>query len=253
MENKVVKSICEKHGEYESKTIKILGIEISITQCPQCVAKENLKAQKEQEAREAQYKIDREKHKIEMLYLRGVTKRYFNNKDKFTYNTDFFSLQTKDGISMLELLEVSDNGFANNHSLLICGGCGVGKSFFAYRLIELGYNNEIYYSIKTIDELTSMYRLSDFNKFSFDSIKEIIDNDDGLIIDEIDNAKNDISLKTLDLIISYCYDAEKRLILIGNGSFDTLKNAFTTKALSRIQSTFQIVNAWGLKDMRNAK
>lgn len=253
MGNKAVKSICKKHGEYESKTIKIFGIEIPITQCPQCVAKRKLEAQKEQEAREAQYKIDREKHKIEMLHLRGVTKRYFSNKDKFTYDTDFFSLQTKDGISMLELLEVSDNGFANNDSLLICGGCGVGKSFFAYRLIELGYDNEIYYSIKTIDELTSMYRLSDFNKFSFDSIKEIIDSDDGLIIDEIDNAKNDISLKTLDLIISYCYDAEKRLILIGNGSFDTLKNVFTTKALSRMQSTFQIVNAWDLKDVRNAK
>lgn len=256
---------CELHGEYEGRIIKlkIAGVDYDMPfniKCPKCLKIEQEKEEAEKEKEKEQNRIKNEIHDRECLESRGVTKRYLNNKDKFSYTTDFFSLSTRDGIPVTEFLIVDktdvDTGigrFVNNDNLLICGGCGVGKSYFAYKLTELSYNIREYYFIKTIDEIASMYRLSDYNKFSFASIKEKVDNNGGIIIDEIDNAKDEVSLKALDMLISYCYDAEKRLILIGNGSFDELKKIFTTKALSRIEGTFQIINTWDLKDMRNAK
>lgn len=217
---------CNKHNiTYEAKELNILGHKI-YTDCSQCIA--------EHKARErAQANAETLAHKKQMQALQDeinelaikasrIPKRYLKPADISAPNFKAYT-------HILEA-KVSFN-------ILITGGVGVGKTYFASELIKR--NAELKPLYLCGNELSYTHK-SDFN------LKKIIDNLAEhylIVVDEIGYLLESPFL--LDLLIDLCYRDDKGLVLVGNISFKDLQDKLGEHALSRLRQNLQILEFKG--------
>lgn len=228
---------CEKHKiEFKREVIDIAGVKI-YKNCPKC--EEDIK--KENENKERDF-ISKQKEIKKELFLkelenRGCNKQYLSKRDSLDYNIGAFK-------ELRGFLEVKDKNFINNESAIILGSCGIGKSFFSYKMIEVGLL--IGKNIKCFKmlELISIYKKSFSN---FEKIEAIIIYLDCLIIDEIDDGFG--NSEVIKQLVSFCYDKGIRLMILGNCDLKYLFNNLEPKTISRLH-TFKILALKGIKDMR---
>lgn len=228
---------CEAHGEFETTPHVVFSGMVKYRECPKC-AKERLEneelqkliALKERE-QEAFFK------KQNTLLMRGVTQRYLSTK-----------------IENNSQIEKLKKHFDTGTNLVILGRCGVGKSFFAYQLVEHYYNKGKVAVVYTANQLRELYECRFYDKAvrknSFSNIADKLYLD-CLIIDEIDDNLAAFA-PILRMIASHCDDLMIRMIILGNCDAQYLRDNIDEKTYSRIAREAKAVELGkdGYRDLR---
>lgn len=217
---------CEKHNqEYEAQAICKWGKnQVIMTNCPIC-DKERETREKQEELRDKQKKeLAIKKNRENALLQRGVSKRYLETS---------FS-ETPLIIQHGGLLNFSQGGIKTN--LIIFGRCGAGKSFFAYRMVELAHQAGLEYQCVKAKVLRDIYKQAKDEKgsFRFNSEENIafIKHLDCLIIDELDDIFD--NMECFKHAVSIAYDNCVRLVLIGNFDLKDFRDKLEAKTYSRL-------------------
>lgn len=218
---------CYIHGiKFEKKETCVINGMTIYSKCPKCEeeTKNRIEFDKMQEERKAQEALLNSKRN--RLSNAGISKRYLIEGFK---DTDF-------SIKHGKYLEIEKGEFKYPDNLVLMGNCGIGKSFFCYRLVELALENNLNYRILKARELRDIYKGGKDDKtFSFNKIEHIskaVFNLDGIVIDEIDDIFGDS--ECFKHLVSICYDSMIRVIVIGNCMPEELKNKIEAKTYSRI-------------------
>lgn len=224
---------CNKHAlDYEAKEAMILGRRF-LTECPKCQTEANAraKAQANAEALARAKQIQALQDEINQLAIQAskMPKRYLKSAD---FNAPNFK-------EYAHILATELKGH-----ILIVGGVGVGKTYYASELIKRNIELKPIYLCG--NELSYMQK-SDFN---LKKIAESIAEHDLIVIDEICYLLE--SAFMLDMIIDLCYRDDKALILIGNITFKDLQSKLGEHTLSRFKQGLQILTFKG-NDLRGAK
>lgn len=134
----IEKSICQKHGEYEKKSISLGGKTIAL-RCPSCQKDD----EKQELEREKFQKRDHENRKIQGLLQRAGIPLRFKNKNLNDYNTENDG-QLKAKTQAKKYLANWPQMLENGTSLIFCGNAGTGKTHLscaiANGVIEAGYS-----------------------------------------------------------------------------------------------------------------
>lgn len=246
---------CEDHNlSFVAKPIakSILGIIYS--ECPECEKdREKRRQAEDQKERDA---IIKRKMEIEesVLRSRGCGSKYLNMRRSIKVDTDLFNT------GILKYLETDGGDFKHKDKLVILGGCGIGKTFFANMLVEKAYKIGKKYICLNAFEVSSIYRSKNINGFnrtnSFENLIEALDGVDCLIIDEIDyfmSKTNDVrDEEALHHIAQICEKEDIRTIILGNCNKEELKEMMPPKVYSRF-SGGKVINGWNMKDLRSEK
>lgn len=234
------KVMCKKHNqEYETKAICRWGNgNVVMSECPLCEA-EREERNKQEEAREKQKRELTIKRNFENALLdRGVSKRYLETP----------LIETQLIIQHGELLNFNQENTRRN--LIIFGRCGAGKSFFAYRMVELAYKAGLEYRCIKAKVLRDIYRQSKDEKGSWRLNSEeniaFIKSLDCLIIDELDDIFD--NMECFKHAVSIAYDNCVRLVLMGNFDLKDFRDKLEAKTYSRLSGAKTI--AVNYEDLR---
>lgn len=224
---------CDRHNTtYEAQERIILGRKFS-TDCPQCSAenKARERAQANAEALAHQKQMQALQDEINQLAIQAsrIPKRYLKPADTNAPNFKEYA----------HILATEIKGH-----ILIVGGVGVGKTYYASEIIKR--NAELKPLYLCGNEL-SYTQKSDFN---LKKIAESIAEHDLIVVDEIGYLLE--SAFMLDMIIDLCYRDDKTLVLVGNISFKDLQDKLGEHTLSRLKQNLQILEFKGA-DLRGAQ
>lgn len=189
---------------------------------------------------------------LTFLSWEGIPARYISAKK---------SGVIKDNIGLFTQMQGAINAFKADKNIILLGGVGRGKSYFAYDLafrIKLGILKEQNKHNYPILCTRASVMVSEF-KATFSNIGTALDkilsyhsyansnvkiSAKSLIIDEIDDiGTNDYTLLN-ELIIS-AYERVMPLILISNKDANSFFANFSDKALSRLNANSLIIQAQG--------
>lgn len=255
-----VEVLCPTHKAHYKAIAKHKFLNyIVYTECPQCAKDREVENKKREAELERERAILKHRAYIEALRDRGCGEDYIKGRDKISYDTPLFMSKLGD-CRLVDFLRHKDREFLNTSNLLILGGCGIGKTFFSYRLIDEALKIGKCYKIITAFELVGLYTNSQKDGFSrLNSSENILDflrGVDCVIIDEIDFIFKDTrSLRekeALEILAHYCYKNSIRTIILGNCSIEELPKYLDRKVLSRFSSG-EVVNGWGMQDLRLSK
>lgn len=236
--------ICEKHGEYEAKSISMLGKTFSIG-CPKC----------EQEREEA----DRKEQEIAQEAIRIVRLRSFNIEPMYLGATlDNLEILTDDHRRAVDYARsmISEK----RGKLVLLGSNGTGKTHIA-----VGVVRELRGAIYSMYEITTRIRAS-YVSGAKETELEIVDNLSRLpmlAIDEIGRTKgSDAETNWLSYIIDKRHVRKLPLILISNkhtkktcpsnGCDKCLENYISEDVMSRLAEDGHLVTFSG-DDYRRKK
>lgn len=246
---------CEKHQtSYLSKPfLKASWGEILFSECPLCAQarEERLKAEEEEKKHKERERA--EKWLEYELKNRGCGKKYLSQRKTLDNNVGLMS-------KVKEFLENDGCNFKNTQNLIVLGGVGIGKTFFAYKMVEVALSLGLRYIYANSFELVGSYKSKVINGFnrtnSFENLQEFLDGVDCLIVDEIDyfiKGTNDArDEETLHHLAQICEKEDIRLVFVGNCNREELKNALSPKIYSRIGGG-KVINGWGIEDLRRIK
>lgn len=260
---KEVLSVCDSHGEFLAVASYIFYGKVYYSKCPQCEKKreeEKIQAEKDREDKDRE---DKRLHYLNALKYRGCDAQYIKmiaNGERPSTNTQFFNLRlAQSDLSVASLLSLNEkqNDFSITDDVVIFGGCGIGKSFFAYNLVNVGLKINKRYICKEMSEISSIYRNGmDNGGFrttnSVENLKHFLEDIDCLIVDEVDtclSTKDSRDLEAISHIIKICKFEGKRLIIIGNCNIKEFASALEPKIRSRLVSSLRI-SGWDLEDLR---
>lgn len=250
-----VEQFCKKHHtSYLSKPfLKASWGEILFSECPLCAKdrEERLKAEEEEQNQKNRERA--EKWLEYELKNRGCGKKYLIQRKILDNNVGLMS-------KVKDFLENDGSNFKENKNLIVLGGVGIGKTFFAYKMVEVALGLGLRYIYANSFELVGLYKSKVINGFnrtnSFENLQEFLDGVDCLIVDEIDyfiKGTNDArDEETLHHLAQICEKEDIRLVLLGNCNREELKNALSPKIYSRV-SGGKVINGWGIEDLRRAK
>lgn len=260
MIKEVVEVLCPTHQTHYKAVAKYkLFNSISYTECPKCAKEREEEKQKREAELERERAILKHKAYIEALRERGCGEDYIKGREKIAYDTPLFLSKLGD-CRLVDFLKHKEGEFLNTSNLLILGGCGIGKTFFSYRLIDEALKIGKNYKIITAFELVGLYTNSQKEGFvrlnNSENIVDFLSGVDCVVIDEIDFIfKETRSLRekeALEILAHYCSKNSIRTIILGNCSLEELPKFLDRKVLSRFASG-EVVNGWGMQDMRVAK
>lgn len=235
------KKFCEKHQiEYESKQICVFQGMPIFENCPKCEEERKIRREKEEkEAKQAEQKAIKNAFE-NRLRSAGVSERYIVEGFK---ETEFSKRYEK-------YLELEDGDFKLKNNLIFLGGCGIGKSFFCYRMVELAQKNKLNYDFIKARELRDTFKQSkegsNYRFNSVDNVEKLVKGLDGIVIDEIDDIFGE--LEAFKFLISLCYDKMIRIIIIGNCTMEDFKRRVEAKTYSRLAGAKVISGQF--KDLR---
>lgn len=216
---------CKKHGDYEAKTLKCLGVEITMP-CPKCAEEQEA----EQIAKELQDK-ERAENERKTLWIEkaSIPKRY-RGLLKFT---------------PLEAQKTIHYNYDKN--LVIVGGVGSGKTMYAcwLGLEAINQHKTVRYIIASDLER----KIKDTWGSKVLSEREVTDeyiNCDLLILDEIGRTTyNDYIFKVID----GRYNNELPTILLGNIETAEIGKVLGEAIASRLRTNVKVLS-FGKEDMR---
>lgn len=218
---------CEIHGEYEKRTLELLGREI-VLKCPHCAkveADQDLaKEQKKKEARESE-RVAR------WAEIARIPKRY--------RDFDFKPLENQSKA-------VLDWDYRKN--IVIIGGVGAGKTGYACWLAMKAIREGKSAKYTTMSEITANIRDSWTSKTASEGkiINDLIEVD-VLIIDEIGRGEyQDYHFRVID----NRYNEMKPTILMGNVKFEEMENTLGTAITSRLRGGGVLAFSFGNEDNR---
>ena len=251
--------MCKKHGVYKAKKIcDVFGASI-FEDCPDCLReyREEEGRRLEREAREKA--VEAEKRLVERLKDLGCGGDYINNRFKLNEQTQLLSKSLPDGGKLIDFLKVKDGDFLKKDNLLLLGSCGIGKTFFACKMVDEAFKIGKTYLLLAGFELVSIYQNSTKRGVlkinSAENIEECLQNVDGLIIDEIDfflrDGRTAKEKEVLEIVTHYTSKNGIRTISLGNCKVEELE-ALDRKVLSRLASGL-VLNGWGMNDLRMKK
>lgn len=248
---------CDAHQKnYKSSPItKTASGTIIYSECPDCAKDREIKRiQEEKEKQEALKKARIEREEF-ILKSRGCGKKYLKLRDSLKTDTELW----KKG-SLSEYLKHDGCDFENKDSLIILGGVGVGKTFFACKLVETAYQLGLNYILLNSFELVSIYKnrsVGGFNRTnSFENIAEALDDVECVILDEVDyflrGSKDVRDDEALHHFSQICEKEDIRTIILGNCNRKELKESMPPKIYSRFAGG-RVVGGWNMKDLRVLK
>lgn len=237
---------CKKHGAFEAV---VLGISmekniIFTSKCPLCQyhRAEALEKMREEDERERKAQ-ERAIFKQTMIGC-GVSLEFFDEREKFNDTIGILPrlthCQTKQGVK--NFLEVSEQDFRHKDNILLFGVCGIGKSVFGYRLIEIAHALGKTYKMIKVTQLIKKAK-----NYNFD-LAYFLEDVDCIIIDEIDDGFGD--LIAFNELVSYTRENNIRLIVIGNCSIEGFLNAVVPKVRSRLSGAVAIQADANMDDLR---
>lgn len=191
-----MKKFCEKHGEYESEIVKIMGVTFEQS-CPICA--------KEAEEKEAQEEAERKRRSIiANNMLRGVEEEFIGK------TLEDFIPETESEHQALNAAKDLSAGFIKK--LIMIGDNGVGKTLLADALVQKHDGIRI-----------TMFELSCKIRSAFNSGLNEIDILDGLlkrpliVIDEIGRTKgSDAERNWMSYLVDKAHARGIKLMLISN-------------------------------------
>lgn len=191
-----MKAICEKHGEYESEEVQILGVKFQ-TECPVC-QKEKTK----QEQEEHQKFLENSRN--EDLLRRGVEPEFFNA------TLGNYIAETESELRALTACKQMVEGKIKK--VLLLGNNGTGKTHLVNALV------------KAFDGIRiTMYELSAKIRAGYNEQKSELEVLDGLLrypliaIDELGRTKgSDAEFNWLSYLIDKAHTRGIRLVLVSN-------------------------------------
>lgn len=251
-----IEAFCEKHQEhYTAKPfVKIIfGNSILYTECQKCREdREKAKELEERERLEARRKKELALRE-EILSSRGCGKKYLKARREKSIKSDT-ELMKK---GLVDFLKIDCDNFEKKEKLVVLGGCGIGKTFFGNLMVELAYELNLKYLCYTAFELASIYKSTNINGFnrtnSFENLQELLEDADGLIIDEFDyfmrGSKDVRDEEALHHIAQICEKEDIRTIILGNCNRKELKEMMPQKVYSRFAGG-SVIGGWNMKDLR---
>lgn len=186
-----------------------------------------------------------------VLKSRGCGSKYLKMRTSIKSDTELMNA------GLLKYLEIEGGDFKHKEKLIVLGGCGIGKTFFANMMVEKAYKIRKKYLCLNAFEVSSIYRSKNINGFnrtnSFENLVETLESVDCLIIDEVDyflQKSNDVrDEEALHHIAQICEKEDIRTILLGNCNKAELKEMMSPKVYSRF-SGGKVINGWDMKDLR---
>ena len=251
--------MCEKHGVFKAqKLCEVFGV-VVFQKCPDCLAEYHQAEKKrlEQEAREKA--IEAERRFVEVLKDLGCGIDYIKKRSTLDNQTQLLSKPLKKGGKLIDFLQVKDGDFLKKDNILLLGSCGIGKTFFACRMVEEALKVGKTYLLLAGFELVSIYQNSTKSGVlrinSAENIEDYLQNVDGIIIDEIDfflrDGRTAKEKEVLEIVTHYTSKNGIRTISLGNCKAKELE-ALDSKVLSRLASGL-VLNGWGMNDLRMKK
>lgn len=248
-----VEQYCEQHSNYISYPIAKIDAfgEVIYSECPHCAKEREIKKLEVEAKIESERKIARENEKIETLLQRGCGKKYLKYRNNLRSDTELLS----NGLA--EYLLHNSVDFLKTENIILVGGCGIGKTFFANRMVEIAYELGKNYLCITAFELVGIYKSKNINGFSrtnsFENIEDLLEEVECVILDEVDyflrGSKDAREEEALHHLAQICERDDKRVILLGNCNRKELKDALPPKVYSRFRGG-AVIQGWGMKDLR---
>lgn len=242
---------CSKHGVYKASKVCLIFDTAKYSYCPKCELEKKLEKEKEEIELKAQQKEINKELFLRELQNRGVNSVFLQKRDKLDYGIGVI----KD-LKNLLCLNAKKDDFEINSSLLIFGGCGIGKSFFSYKLIEIGFvlrKRIVSYKMRQLVSIYKSYTLENgFTRTnSYENLETILNSVDTLIIDEIDDCLSDkASIEVIKYIVAICYDKAQRVVIVGNCNDKEFFNHLEPKTVSRLKTFKSFVFGNNFKDLR---
>lgn len=187
---------CDKHGEYDEKTVDILGLQI-ITGCPECANEE-----REQELQaEAKRK---ERSRLERLQKKGVEPEFIGK------TLDDYIAENDTERAALQAAKDLDEGKIKK--LLLLGDNGVGKTLLADALVQKHNGIRI-----TMFELSARIRAGYNNGISEIEILNHLLTHSIIVIDEVGRTKgSDAERNWMSYLIDKAHTRGILLFMISN-------------------------------------
>lgn len=230
-----MKAICEKHGEYEAETVKILGQEI-VSNCPICE-----KEYEDQEAKEMAAVQDAAR--LERLRRQGIEPEH--------ENASLENYQVENETEKQALEAAKDLAAGRVKKLILLGQNGTGKTHLACALIrELG-------GIRiTMFELSARIRAGYNNGQSELDILDDLLNKPFIALDEIGRTKgSDAEKNWLSYLMDKAHTRGIPLLLISNRQRasnlpqerrgEAFEYFFDNDVISRLRQNSRIVEVRG--------
>jgi DNA replication protein DnaC len=218
-------SVCEQHGEYESKGMEILG-SVLYSACPTCI---KIKTDAEAKAES----IKQEHREIKIRNTIGISKRnHFKTFDDFINDTKETSNQLEVCKTYAESVQ---NGFSGN--LIMIGKVGTGKTLLASAIIE---SLSFKYSCRLIkfSEIMRNIRAS-YQKdagFTDDDVIKAYSSSKLLVIDEMGvQGGTDAERQAIFEIIDNRYQQMLPTVIISNLDMEGLKAVMGERVVDRLR------------------
>lgn len=222
---------CQKHGEYQTRYVQMLGRYLVNDQCPECIAQANAAKVEEEQAEQKRLSADllRRQRLDAGVSLRNVA-----------VNFDDFFANDKEQIQNLNVVKEFTANLATGGrgNLIMCGGVGTGKTMLASAavntLLAKGKRCKIIKLIDLIRELKDTWRRgSDTNEIKL--IKHY-SNIDLLVLDEV-GLQFDSDTEKLFIfdVIDGRYQNMLPTILISNLDITGVKQAIGERVVDRLR------------------
>lgn len=249
-----LEAYCEVHNEgFTSKPIAKVAGAVIYSECPKCEDDRKRRRLQEDLAKENTIKARQREIEDSVLKSRGCGSKFLKMRDDLSLSTELMS----SGLS--KYLEHDGLDFKNKKNIIILGGCGIGKTFFANWLVMLAYKLKLNYVCLNAFEIASIYKSKTINGFnrtnSFQNLVDILEGVDCLIIDEVDyflsKTKDIRDEEALHHASQICEKEGMRVILMGNCNRAELKEALPPKVYSRFAGG-DVINGWNMQDLRRS-
>lgn len=248
---------CDTHDiDYVAKPlVKIAFGGVVYSECPECAKDRELQRAKEELENQAKREKERKERAELNLSSRGCGKKYLKLRDSLKMDTELWNSG-----KLGEYLKNDGSNFDNQDNLIILGGVGVGKTFFACKLVETAYSLGLNYILINSFELVGIYKsksVGGFNRTnSFENIEEFLDGADCVILDEVDyflrGSKDIRDEEALHHFAQLCEKEDIRTIILGNCNRKELKEGLPPKVYSRF-SGGKVIGGWNMQDLRRER
>lgn len=245
---------CEVHSKnYTSTPYFKTGLcGVLYSECPECARDRETKRQQEEKEKQEAIKRAQIEREESILRARGCGKKFLKLRGSLKTDIELWESGKLEGY-----LKHNGSDFENKDNLIILGGVGVGKTFFACKLVETAYKLGLKYILLNSFELVSIYKnksIAGFNRTnSFENIAEFLEDVDCVILDEVDyflrGSKDIRDDEALHHFSQICEKEDVRVIILGNCNRKELKESMPPKIYSRFAGG-KVVGGWNMKDMR---
>lgn len=226
------KGMCEKHGEYEYKYLKILKRVMVTTCCSVCITEKSILDKRSEEKAQAELYIKNEKLRRESARLNaGISKRnLYKTFDDYICTTEGQTKAKNDCIRYVD-------EFPTDKSLIMVGGVGTGKTLLASAILDSLVDKYNCVIIKTIDIVRSLK--ATWSKESSSTEEDVLYkyiSADLLILDEVGSQFGSDTEKLFIFdIIDGRYQDMKPTILISNLDIDGVKDVIGERCVDRLR------------------